>query len=161
MDTFLEQNTAPCIKENLKSRDHSSQLHCPERCVLIMQRGLPIGRLVNACAILSITIGQRYPQIVGSPWSDNSGISHAGITRIGIPVLTALPEELKTIREKARSSCCEVVDCPTFAQRTMNYEEFVSEMQACAPEEIDYLGLALIGEKRTISTITKKLGLLQ
>lgn len=131
----------------------------PERCVLVMQLNLSPGYLANASAILSMSIGQRYPELIGDVWLDRDGNFHAGISKIGIPVLAAVSEDLRKLREDAVHLGCDVIDCPAFAQQTMSYEEFAMTMRDRKPEEIDYLGLALLGSKKTISKITGRLGL--
>jgi hypothetical protein len=131
----------------------------PERCVLVMQQNLNSGHLANAAAILSMSIGQRYPELIGATWVDHAGNSHAGISRVGIPVLAAAVEDLRRLRAGAIRLGCDVIDCPVFAQQTMSYEEFATTMRERIPEEIDYLGLALIGNKKTINKVTGRLGL--
>lgn len=131
----------------------------PERCVLVMQQNLSPGYLANASAILSMSIGQRYPELVGHVWIDLAGNSHAGISKVGIPVLAASVEDLRKLREDAVSLGCDVIDCPAFAQQTMSYEEFAMTMRDRRPEEIDYLGLALMGNKKAINKVTGRLGL--
>jgi hypothetical protein len=131
----------------------------PERCVLVMQQNLSPAHLANASAILSMSIGQRYPELIGAAWVDHSGNSHAGISKVGIPVLASTVEDLQKLREEAVRRGCDVIDCPVFAQQTMSYEEFATTMGNRRPDEIDYLGLALIGNKKTINKVTGRLGL--
>lgn len=131
----------------------------PERCVLVMQRDLSPGHLANASAILSMSMGQRYPELIGAAWIDLAGNPHPGISKIGVPVLAAAVEDLRVLRQDAVRLGCDVIDCPAFAQQTMSYEEFATAMRDRRPDEIDYLGLALVGNKKTINKITGRLAL--
>ena len=44
-----------------------------DRCVIVLDRDLPIGRAANAAAVIALTIGQRHPALVGDPFLDASG----------------------------------------------------------------------------------------
>ncbi|HTJ98435.1 MAG TPA: DUF2000 family protein, partial [Bordetella sp.] len=54
----------------------------PERCVVVVDKQLPAGRAANAAAVLALTIGQRYPALVGQPLVDASGVEHPGLIPI-------------------------------------------------------------------------------
>ena len=53
-----------------------------------------------------------------------------------------------------------MVDFPVQGQRTKSYVEFMEAMTRIETEDIEYTGIALIGQKSTINRLTKKLGLL-
>jgi hypothetical protein len=71
----------------------------PERCVLVMQQNLNSGHLAKCLRDLSISIGQRYPELIGAAWVDHVGNSHAEISKVGIPILAAAVEDLRKLRE--------------------------------------------------------------
>ena len=39
----------------------------PQRCVIVLDRELPIGKAANAAAVIALTIGQRHPQLSALP----------------------------------------------------------------------------------------------
>jgi len=133
----------------------------PTRCVIIVDKDLPIGRLVNAAAVTALTIGQRHPVLVGEPLIDGSGFAHPGLIPIGIAVLAASQDELPDIRRKGLEAGCDVIDFPVEGQQTTNYQAFREAVAAIQPEEMRYAGIALVGEKKEISKIVGNLRLLK
>jgi hypothetical protein len=128
-----------------------------ERCVIVLDEQLPAGRAANAAAVLALTVGQRHPELVGLPLTDASGQTHPGLIPIGIAVLSATEEELGVIhRQAAASESVDVVDFPVQGQMTTNYEEFMAVVAQIPAEELRYLGLALVGEKKAIAKLVSK-----
>lgn len=132
----------------------------PDRCVMIMDKTLPSGHLANAIAVIALTVGQRHPVLVGEPLIDASGFSHPGLIPIGIPMLCAQQLELVGIRQTAIENGCDVVDFPVEGQQTKNYEEFVEMTAQIRPEEMKYTGIAIIGQKKVINKIVRRLEML-
>jgi hypothetical protein len=132
----------------------------PNRCVVIMDKGLSGGVLANAIAVIALTVGQRHPVLVGESLVDASGFAHPGLIPTGIPMLCAPQAELAKIRQEALNNDCDVVDFPVEGQQTKNYEEFKETVAQIPTENIKYTGLAVIGQKKTINKIVKKLDLI-
>lgn len=64
--------------DNIYNQDLLTQCEDrPNRCALIMSNNLNGGYLANAIAVISLTVGQRHPYLVGTPIIDASGMSHA------------------------------------------------------------------------------------
>jgi hypothetical protein len=133
----------------------------PNRCVIVMNKELSGGTLANAIAVIALTVGQRHPVLVGDPLVDASGFAHPGLIPTGIPMLSATQTELSQIRQEALVNKCDVVDFPVEGQQTKNYEEFTKMMAAIQTKDINYTGMAIIGEKKTVSKIVKKLELMR
>lgn len=133
----------------------------PNRCVIVMDKELSGGILANAIAVIALTVGQRHPVLVGNPLVDASGFAHPGLIPTGIPMLCAPQTELAKIRQEAIDNECDVVDFPIEGQQTKNYEEFTEMMVQILTANITYTGLALIGQKKTINKIVKKLELIR
>ncbi|WP_371368130.1 hypothetical protein SRRS_18120 [Sporomusa rhizae] len=132
----------------------------PDRCVVIMDKELHGGILANAIAVIALTVGQRHPVLVGESLVDASDFAHPGLIPTGIPMLRAPQAELVRIRHEALNNGCDVVDFPVEGQQTKNYEEFKKMVAQLPTENIKYTGLALVGQKKTISKIVKKLELM-
>lgn len=47
------------------------------------------------------------------------------------------------------------MDFPKQGQQTKNYEEFLAMMSTANTDELEYLGIAVIGKKNPISKLTK------
>lgn len=132
----------------------------PTRCVIVVDRDLPRGRLANAVAVIALTVGQRHPMLVGEPLVDGTGFAHPGLIPIGVALLAASRDELPAIRDRALAAGCDVVDFPVDGQQTKDYQTFRDAVAALAPEVISYTGVALVGQKKDISKIVGKLDLL-
>lgn len=127
----------------------------PDRCVLIMNSAVSGGYLANAIAVIALTVGQRHPYLVGDPLVDANGVSHPGLIPIGIPMLQCSSEQLKDIRAKALEKGFDVVDFPKQGQQTKNYAEFMDMMSTASTDELEYLGIAVIGKKNPVNKLTK------
>lgn len=68
---------------------------------IVLDGGLPGGVAANAAAVLSLSVGRAFPDIVGPAVTDGDGGAHPGITQLPIPVLRAAPEALPDLRRKA------------------------------------------------------------
>ena len=127
----------------------------PSRCVIIMDKNLRGGLLANAIAVIALTVGQRHPTLVGDDLVDASNFAHPGLIPTGIPMLCASQADLIEVRKEALDMKCDIVDFPVEGQQTKNYMEFM-EMTAQIPtENMKYTGIALIGQKKPISKLTK------
>lgn len=72
------------------------------RCVVVLNSALTVGKAANAAAVLSLTLGQRHPHLVGDALADASGQCYPGLIPVGIPVLSADNTQLSVLLE-----CCE------------------------------------------------------
>lgn len=127
----------------------------PDRCVLIMNDSVSGGHLANAIAVIALTVGQRHPYLVGAPLVDADAVSHPGLIPIGIPMLQCSNEQLKELRAKALEKGFDVVDFPSQGQQTKNYDEFLAMMSAAQTDDLEYLGIAIIGKKNPVNKLTK------
>lgn len=133
----------------------------PQRCVIVIDGELPAGKAANAAAVLALTVGQRHPALVGEPLVDASGCAHPGLIPVGIAVLAASQQEMSAIRGKAIAASCDVVSFPVQGQQTTDYGAFRDAVAVVATDELRYVGLALIGDKKPVSKAVANLGLLK
>lgn len=132
----------------------------PERCVIVINNELPAGRAGNAAAVLSLTVGQRHPTLVGAPLVDAHGVAMPGLIPIGISVLSASPQELQHVANAGASAGMDVVRFPVEGQQTKNYTELLDAIKQVSMPDMQYVGIALMGEKKAISKLVGKLALL-
>lgn len=132
------------------------------KCVMVLNGELPAGLLANTAGVLSVTLGRRVADILGPDVKDGAGESHAGLTKLPMPVLRATAEEVREIRARATSlEGVLTVDVTDAAQSSKNYEDYERKISATAPEDLQYLGVALYGKKRPINRLTGSLSLLK
>jgi len=126
----------------------------PERCVIILNEDLPVGKAVNAAAVIALTVGQRHPVLVGQPLIDGDRCEYPGLIPIGIPVLSASSEQLKALLESCRRQALDKVIFPIEGQETTRYEEFTASLLNQKTEQLQLLGMAIIGGKKNVRKLT-------
>lgn len=87
-----------------------------------------------------------------------------GIIEFPVPVLRGDAERIKGIREKLYEqefSDLTVVDFSDLAQGCKTYGEFVGKMGETEEGKLNYLGIAVCGEKKKVNRLTGSLGLLR
>jgi hypothetical protein len=132
------------------------------KCVMVIDEALPLGLAVNTATVLAITLGHRIASLVGPDVVDGSAHVHAGITTLPIPILKAQGAVIKAIRQQAAGTKnLFVVDFSHIAQRAKTYQDYTQQMAAQTSPHIEYLGVALYGEKKAINKLTGNLPLLR
>lgn len=135
-----------------------------EKCVLVIDRDLPLGLAANTAAILGITLGKTLPEAVGPDVYDGGGCRHPGIVAFPVPILQGTAGTLRALRASLRSpafSGLTAVDFSSLAQRCKTYEAFQETMKSTPEAALQYLGLALCGDKKLINKLTGSLPLLR
>ena len=132
------------------------------KCVIVIERTLPKGLATNTAAVLSISLGAQLKYVVGSDVTDASGGQYPGLVHIPIPILSSAESEIKHIRgvavDKEGTGLLHVA-VTDVAQRSKNYADYVADMSKSDPNSIRYLGIALYGSKKLITSITGDLPL--
>jgi hypothetical protein len=130
------------------------------KCVIILNENLPLGQLVNAAAVLTMSIGKLHPDLVGRNLEDGSGHHHQGITTIPLPVLKGAGK-LQEMREGLKNHEGEltVVDLIDATSTTASYEEYAMELQKNT--QLNYHGIAIYGSRKLVNKYTGSLGLVR
>ena len=118
------------------------------KCAVILNESLPVGVLANAAAILGMTLGTRFGQLVGEDVKDADGGTPPGIVTVPVPALRADAKTLAAIWEKASADdAVFAVDFTDVAQGCRVYGEYVERMGAASPASLGFLGIGLAGRK--------------
>ncbi len=133
----------------------------PERCVLVVDEGLPPGLAANAAAVLALSIGARFPDLPGADLVDAGGAAHPGLIPMGLPVLAAPAVRLGALRAAAVDAGLHVIDFPTAGQQTTDYTAFVSSVADTPTAQLTYLGVALCGPSKAVRKLTSAFPLLR
>lgn len=135
-----------------------------EKCVIIVDENLPLGIIANTAAILGITMGMKMPDVVGNDVFDLEGNPHMGIIQFPVPILKGNTEILKKIRTKLfepQFSELTVVDFSDLAQGCKTYNEFTRKMANTLESRLNYIGIAVCGNKKQINKLTGSMPLLR
>ncbi len=133
-----------------------------EKCVIIIDGSLPLGEIANTAAILGITLGNKISDSIGVDVYDSAGKLHTGIIKIPVPVLKASREALKSLRLKLFDSPFSeltTVDFTDLAQSCKTYDEFIDKMSST--QDLNYIGLAISGDKKMVTKLTGNLPLMK
>jgi hypothetical protein len=131
------------------------------RTVIVVDRDLPKGLAANAAAVLAHGFGARLPDLVGPDFEDARGASHTGLIPTGLPILGADAAGLTALRDAAAEQGLVVVDLPTAAQQTNDYDVFRAAVASPGPGALGYLGVLVSGPPKTVRRLTGSLGLLR
>lgn len=133
-----------------------------EKFVIVIDQDLSIGLMLNAAAVLSMTVGRLVDDVVGPDLADQAGDLHLGITSLPINILRADKGRIKQIRdEAAQVDNLLLVDFSDVAQTCKNYHEYQTKLLNTGVEDLRYLGIALFGDSTQVARFTGSLGLLR
>lgn len=135
-----------------------------EKCVMVIDEGLPLGMIANTAAIMGITLGKKMPEVVGADVTDQSGSEHLGIIEFPVPILRGTRPDIKQMREKLYQPEFQdltVVDFSDLAQSCKTYDEFMEKMGRVSESDLQYLGVAICGSRKKVNKLTGNMPLLR
>lgn len=135
-----------------------------EKCVIVVDENLPLGIIANTAAILGITMGMKMPDVVGNDALDLEGNPHMGIIQFPVPILKGNTDILKKLRTRLfepQFSELTVVDFSDLAQGCKTYNEFIGKMANTSESRLNYIGIAVCGNKKQINKLTGSMPLLR
>lgn len=134
------------------------------KCVFVIDHNLPLGLIANTAAVLSLSLGQRNPDLVGPDLRNKDGEAHAGITTIVMPILKGDKNVIHTLCKKAKSmadSGLQVIDVTDAAQTTRNYADYAHKLSERSSDDLRFLGVCLYGPHDVVKSLTGNLPLLR
>ena len=134
------------------------------KCVMVVDEAMPQGIIANSTAVMGVTIGKLFPEVVGQDVVDQTGYRHQGIIEFPIPILKGNRDFLRDMRERLYEPNFEhltVVDFFDVAQGCKTYSEYIEKMTHVPESAIDYFGLNLFGNKKQVNKLTGSLPLLR
>lgn len=132
--------------------------------IMVIDETLPLGLIANTAAVLGIALGKNLPAMVGPSVCDGQGGVHAGLTRYPVAILRGTRKDIAALRQKLNMPVYNTLASADFshiAQRCKNYEEYTERMAQTDGEALEYLGLALWGDKKLINKLTGSMPLLR
>jgi hypothetical protein len=132
--------------------------------VMVINPDLPLGLIANTAAVLAVSVGHKFGEIVGEDVLDQAGQIHAGITRSTITILKGEPGLIRALREKLVEKAQQdlyYVDFCDVAQKSKLYEQYQADLHNTPAEDLAYLGIALYGPTKAVNQLTGSIGLLR
>ncbi|HWR38489.1 MAG TPA: DUF2000 domain-containing protein [Patescibacteria group bacterium] len=145
--------------ESVKTATNEAQ-----KVVMVVDRNLPLGRIANTTAVLGISLGNLWGEMVGPDLTDADGQLHRGITTQTIPVLSGDAEQLLQLREKL--TCQDftevtVIGFTETAQQSLDYAQYARRLATVGADDLKYVGLCLQGPVKKINRLTGNMALLR
>jgi Protein of unknown function (DUF2000) len=132
------------------------------KCVIVIDGSLPLGLMLNTAAALGVSIGAKLENILGPDAMDRSHQNHVGLIQMGLPILKATAPMLQKLRDAAALiPDLLLVDFSQEAQVAKSRDEYLEAIREKQSSEILYLGLALYGDRRKVSSMTGSLPLIR
>ena len=133
------------------------------KCVIIIDENLSQGPMANTAAVLSLSLGKQFPQLIGEDFLDNLNIRRHGITTVAIPILKCTSLKLNEMREalKVHEAELTVIDLTSHTQSTRSYQEYTQKLQSTPIDELQYQGIALYGNEKLVNKFSGNLALLR
>ena len=130
------------------------------KIAILIHDALPNGLKANTAAVLGISLGTKFPEIVRESAYDAEGVEYSGITCLNIPVLSASQDTLKAIASLAeQDETLTLIPFTEVAQRNREYDAYKHDLKQLRTEQVVYSGLALIGSQKKVSRLTGSLPL--
>ena len=135
-----------------------------DKCVIVIDENLPLGIIANTAAILGITLGMKYPSVVGCDVKDADNNIHSGIIEFPVPILKSNKNSLnalsKTLKEEFFDDLT-IVDFTDLAQSCKTYDEYISKMTETPTQLLNNIGLLIYGNKKKVNKLTGNMPLLR
>jgi hypothetical protein len=129
--------------------------------VVIVDASLPAGRQVNAAVCVAAATATHVRGVLGPDGVDADGGAHPGLPWAGCSILSARPEEMVALREKAvAADGMFVADMPAAAQETRVYDEYLRVLAKTPATDLGDFALSIVGPKNAVARLVKKLPLL-
>ncbi len=132
------------------------------KAAIVVDQAQPKGLLANTAAVLGVSLGAIHSEIIGPAIADASGTIHPGITGLPIPILAATDVKIAELIVSARGAA-DLVCVPfnALAQRCTDYADYTDKLSTRNSEELAYVGVLLVGGKRSVATLVGSLPLVR
>lgn len=130
--------------------------------VVVIDSSLERGLQANAAVCVSAATQAGVTGLLGPDATDASGGSHPGLPWAGCTVLGATSEELVTLALATgeRDGVFAAI-MPASAQATRVYSEYLAAVEAAPTAELKPLAVSIVGERKAVDKLIRRLQLLQ
>ena len=129
---------------------------------IVVDRGLPIGLISNCAAVLGVSLGATYPDLIGPDLQDQSGMEHRGITGLPLPILSASQDKLQDLFVASQSEdSVTTISFTDVAQGCKTYEDYQQKLSNTPFQSLKFLGVLIVGPNAAVSRLTGSLPLLK
>ncbi|WP_394871513.1 DUF2000 family protein [Clostridium butyricum] len=128
------------------------------KIVVIIRDDLLTWQKLNVTAFLMSGIGGAQ-NIIGEPYVDGDGVAYLPMSQQPIMIYSASGEELKEILKKALTKEVNMTIYTEEIFKTYNDEDNRAKVAEYKTEDLNLVGIGMIGKKNHVSKLTKGLSL--
>lgn len=125
------------------------------------RRHLPVGLKANIAAVLCLSAGANFPDVIGPDATDATGNTYAGITQIPVPVLMAPTHQIADLVAAARDKGLYHASFTDAALNTKKYDDYTAELTAKGSDDIVHHGVVLVASDKQVKKLTSGIPLLK
>lgn len=134
------------------------------KCVILIDENLPLGLIANTAAVLGSSFGKMFPDNIGDDNFDKDNNIHKGIVNVPISILKSNKTSLSEMKSKLSltdQNSIHIVDFCDVAQTCNDYEDYTKKLSTSVANDIEYLGILIYGDKKTVTSLTGSFPLLR
>jgi hypothetical protein len=131
------------------------------KCVIVVDESLPVGLKANIAAVLCLSVGANFPDVIGPDATDAAGNTYAGITQIPVPVLMAPTHQIADLVAAARDKELYHASFTDAALNTKKYDDYTAELAAKGSDEVMHHGVVLVASDKQVKKLTSGIPLLK
>ncbi|MEA4847823.1 MAG: DUF2000 domain-containing protein [Clostridiaceae bacterium] len=128
------------------------------KIVVIIRDDLLVWQKLNVTAFLMSGIGGTQ-NIIGEPYIDGDGVAYLPMSQQPIMIYSASDQELKEILKKALTKEVKMTIYTEEIFKTYNDEDNRAKVAEYKTDDLDLVGVGMIGKKNHIDRLTKGLKL--
>ena len=128
------------------------------KIVAILRQDLLMWQKLNVTAFIMSGIGGR-PDVLGEPYVDGAGKMYLPMSKQPILIYAASSEQLKEILFKAQSKEVHMAIYTEELFNTYNDEDNRAKVAEFATNDLNLVGIGMIGKKNHVDRLTKGLNL--
>ncbi len=128
------------------------------KIVVILRNDLLIWQKLNVTAFLMSGIGGTQ-DIIGEPYVDGDGIAYLPMSQQPIMIYSASSQELKEILKKALTKEVEMTIYTEEIFKTYNDVDNRAKVAEYKTDDLNLVGIGMIGKKNHVNKLTKGLNL--
>lgn len=131
------------------------------KCVILINSKLPKGQAANTCAVIGMSFGKLFPEVIGHDLFDQESNLHRGITSKPVPVLKTGNDILLLTYRRLCNEHPDIVTIPfsETAAKSRSYTEYEQRLSQTESKELTLYGLGIYGNADIVANYTSELKL--
>ncbi|MDO8553761.1 MAG: DUF2000 domain-containing protein [Candidatus Micrarchaeota archaeon] len=130
------------------------------KIAIVLNETLGSGYLVNAAACIASGLFNGEQNILG-PQIEGNDFTYIPITKIPILVLKQNKKPWKELLERAKKNKLKYMVFTREGQSTTSYEEYIKNVVGKPIEQVDVIGMGVLGDDNYVTKFSGDLGLLR